>query len=128
MSLNEYQRRVGYALKNLGDRSALNRSPLAKLSYIERLAIEQYSGHLLSRGLALHDSLVSCVQKISEELGSERGLARACKYLELLVEGLSCKEISRILGLSREHVSRVYRKKALELVTEEFLFTIRNLA
>lgn len=122
----EWQQRVGHALKSLGDRSELNRSPLAKLGYIERLANERYNGRLLPRGLALHDTLLACVKKISAELGSEPRLARKCQYLELLVQGLSCLEISKQLGLSREHVSRVYRRKGLELVTEEFLSTVRN--
>jgi hypothetical protein len=30
------------------------------------------------------------------------------------------------LGLSREHVSRVYRSKALELVTEQFLSVTKS--
>ena len=126
ISYDIWERRVDHALRNLGDRSILNRSPLAKLTYIERLAIEQYKGHLLPRGLALHDLLLSCIKKISKEVSSEPGLTRACNYLELLVEGLSCTEISKQLGLSREHVSRVYRKKAVELVTEEFLSTVKN--
>lgn len=123
---NGWKRRVGHALKNLGDRSELNRSPLAKLGYIERLADERYNGRLLPRGLALHDTLLTCVKKISAELADEPGLTRACKYLQLLVQGLSCQEISNQLGLSREHVSRVYRKKAIELVTEEFLSSVKN--
>ena len=64
--------------------------------------------------------LLNCIKKISAELSDEPGLARVCHYLALLVEGLSCKAISRQLGLSREHVSRVYRKKAIELVIEHF--------
>jgi hypothetical protein len=117
---------VEHALKNLGDRSVLNRSPLARLAYVDRLAAEQYKGHLLPRGLALHDVLLACVQRICRELGEEPGLARTCRYLELLAEGLGSREISRQLGLSREHISRVYRRKALELVTDEFRSVVTN--
>jgi AraC-like DNA-binding protein len=122
----EWENRVGHALKNLGDRSILNQSQLTRLDYIERLAVEKYAGHTLPRGLALHDTLLTCVKKVASELGNEPGLARACQYLHLLLEGLSCSEISRRFGLSREHVSRIYRRKAIELVTEEFLSTVRN--
>jgi len=52
--------------------------------------------------------------------------ARKCDYQGMLVTGLARKEISGRLGLSREHVSRMYGKKALELVTEEFLATAMN--
>ncbi len=121
-----WQKRVEYALRNLGDRSVLNRSPLAKLTYIGRLAEDKYKGHILPRGLALHDVLLDCTQRISKELSAEPGLARTCSYLDLYIKGLSCREISEQLGLSREHVSRVYRKKAVELITEEFLCTVKN--
>ena len=125
-SLDVWEKRVAQAIMRLGDRSLLNRSPLAKLTYIERLAEDKYKGHILPRGIALHDVLLNCAQRISKELSAEPGLARTCNYLDLYIKGLSCKEISEQLGLSREHVSRVYRKKAVELVTEEFLSTIKN--
>lgn len=118
--------KVEYALNNLGDRSMLNRSPLARLPNVARMADEKYGSHVLPRGLALHDILLACVHKISTELGNDPGLARCCRYLELLAQGLSCQEISRQLGLSREHISRVYRKKALELITGEFLRKAKN--
>jgi len=125
-TFDEWEQRIAHALRNIGDRSALNRSPLARLAYVERLAEEQYNSHILPRGLAVHDILLACVQRVSTELRGEPRLARACNYLELLIEGLSCQEISKQLGLSREHVSRVYRRKALELVTEEFLSLVKN--
>lgn len=124
--VNELQQRVSHALKNLGDRTALNRSPLAKLGYVERLAAEQYSGHLLPKGLALHDMLITCVDRVSTELGNEPKLHKACIYLKLFTRGATCREISKQLGLSREHVSRVYRRKAIELATEEFLSVVNN--
>jgi len=121
-----WEQRLEHALRNLGDRTALNKSPLTKLIHIKKLAAGQYNGHLLPRGLALHDVLLACVDKVSRELGEEPKLARACIYLRLHAEGLSCREISKRLGLSREHISRVYRKKAIELVTEEFLSVVNN--
>lgn len=125
-SLDIWHQRIESALKNLGDRSTLGHNPLASLVYVKKYAAVKHPGRLLPRGLALHDILLACVKRVLTELNNEPALARACSYLELLAEGLSCKEISRQLGLSREHVSRVYRKKALELVTEEFLSTVKN--
>jgi len=125
-SLDVWQQRVEHALRHLGDRSVLNRSPLARLTYVERLATERYSGHLLPKGLALHDLLVRGVEKVLTELSDEPALAKACTYLKLLATGLACREISTRLGLSREHTSRVYRKKAIELITEEFLSIVNT--
>lgn len=125
-TFDEWEQRVEHALRNLHDRGVLNQSSLARLAYIEKMAREQYNSRLLPRGLALHDVLLACVEKVLEEVGSEPGLSRACNYLELLTEGLTCQEISKQLGLSREHVSRVYRRKAVELITEAFLSTVKN--
>ena len=61
---DQWVSRVGHALRNLDDRSALNRSPLARLSYVERLAKERYSSHVLPRGLALRTVLVACIEKV----------------------------------------------------------------
>jgi DNA-binding NarL/FixJ family response regulator len=118
---------MAYALKNIGDRVLLSRTSLAKLTYIERMASEdRYCSHLFPRGLALHDVLIACVDKVCKELVKEAKHTRACNYLRLVVEGFSCREIGKQLGLSREHVSRVYRKKAIELVTEEFIATLNS--
>jgi DNA-binding NarL/FixJ family response regulator len=125
-SLDEWQRRVGHALRNLGDRIVLNRSPLARLAYVERLAKERYSDHILPRGLALREVLIFCVEVIVRDLANEPAMSRACEYLVLLKEGLSCQQISRELGLSREHVSRVYRRKAFELLAEQFICVIKR--
>ena len=121
-----WERRLDVALKNINDRSALNRNALSDIAYIGKLASENYSGHVFPRGLALHDTLLTCIEKISLELGDEVGLTRACRYLELKVDGLSCKEIARQLGLSREHTSRVYRRKALEVLAEEFFNMVKK--
>jgi len=123
---DQWVNRVGHALRNLDDRSALNRSPLARLSYVERLAKERYSSHVLPRGLALRTVLVACIEKVMNDLSAEPALSRACRYLALLKQGLSGRQISAELGLSREHVSRVYRLKAFELVTAVFLSVIKS--
>ena len=118
--------RVGYAIRNLGDRSILNRSPLARLGYVEKLAKDKYAGQTLPRGVALRDILMQCVDAVVSEVGDEPGLARVCEYLKLSLKGLSNKEISKQMDRCREHVSRAYRKKALELVTEKFLYVVRK--
>ena len=121
-----WQRRVGEALRNLPDRSALNRSPLARLAYVERLANERYGGRLMARGLALRETLGGCVDLVLSDIADEKGLDREREYIACLRDGLSCKEASRRLGLSREHVSRTYRRRALLLLTETFLATTRS--
>lgn len=118
--------RVGHALHNLDDRSILNGSPLARLAYVEGMAKEKYGSHILPRGLALRQILLACVEKVVTEVGNEPGLSKACQYLQLLTKGLTCQQISKEIGRSREHVSRVYRKRAFELATGEFLSIVNK--
>ena len=121
-----WQQRVAYALRYIDDRIMLNRSSLSRLAHIRRLADERYNGRLLPRGLALQQVLIESAQKVIAELDSEPALAKTRVYLDLLMKGYQAKEISRQLGLSREHVARTYRRNAIDLVTEEFLSTVRN--
>lgn len=114
---------VYHALRNLGDRSVLNRSQLSRRSCVERIANESFKGRTMPRGAALRHVLEECVDRIVTELGDEPGLSKACQYLQLLRSGLSCREIGKEMGMSREHASRYYRPKALELVTAMFLAT-----
>jgi len=120
------EKRVGHALRYLGDRTILNRSPLTRIAFIERLAKEEYYGRLLPRGAALNDVLNSAVEQVLQEMDDEPKLDKTCTYLRLLMHGLSGTQISKKLQLSREHVSRHYRRIALQLVTEVFLSRIKN--
>jgi hypothetical protein len=61
--------RIGYALRHLEDRSKLNSSPLVGLAYVKRLAEEEYQGHILPRGLALRQLILSCVQDVVSDVG-----------------------------------------------------------
>ena len=79
-------------------------------------------------GLALREVLVSCVDNVVDDLDGEPSLSRECRYLTMLKNGLNTRQISGELGLSREHVSRVYRRRALELVTIEFLSVVKSTA
>jgi len=123
---DRWQERIWYALRHLDDRSALNQSPLARLAYIQRLAETRYRGTILARGSALKEVLLGCVDRVLALTGEEQGLQTTCEFLRLVKEGLSLTAISERLGLSREHVSRVYRRRAVELVAQEFLRVARR--
>ncbi len=118
--------KLARALGDLGDRAALNRNPLARAAYVEKLANERYLDKIMPRGLALRNVITECVSKICAEVGDEPGSVRACRYLSLRATGLKCRDISAKLGLAREHVSRTVRKRALELLAEEFLSVTRR--
>jgi len=117
---------LDYALRYLGDLSKLNRSPLARLNYIEQLAKNEYKGGILPRGQALRRVLSVCINHVINAGSKEPSLLKACQYLKLRAEGHNCQDTSSEMRFSREHVSRHYRKQALELIAEAFLFTIAN--
>ena len=124
-NLDEWVCKVGFAARHLDDRIVLNQTPLARLAYIEKLARERHRERTHPRGLALRETIVACIDDIVEDLKDEPALSRVTQYLVLLKEGVRCKEISSRLGLSREHVSRLYRRIALQLLTEAFLKRLR---
>jgi len=49
------------------------------------------------------------------------GMQQACQFLKLTEQGLNLTSISEVMGLSREQVTRHHKKKAVELVTQEFM-------
>lgn len=101
--------------------ASLSNNWLVRLAYVQRLAEREYRGSILVRGLALREALIGCIDRIIAQGNNEPGLHKTCKFLQLVKEGLNLTAISEELGLSREQVTRAYKKKAVELVTQEFL-------
>ncbi len=125
-SLDSWQERVWQALRHLDDRSALNQSSLARLAYIQRLADGEYRGSILARGLALKETLIGCVDRIIEQGNKEPCLKKTREFLRLVKEGSHLTAIAEALGLSRERITRFRKKKAVDLVTQEFLRTAKT--
>lgn len=121
VEVGSWEARVAYAAKRLHDPIALNASPLTRLRGVERYADSHYKKRICAKGFALRDLLRSSIDSVVEETADEKGLLRVHQFLTLFRQGVTVIEISRQLGLSREHVSRVYKKEALHLVTVKFL-------
>ncbi|MFC2069130.1 hypothetical protein ACFLTP_09035 [Chloroflexota bacterium] len=117
--LDSWAIRVDHAVRHISDRIELNRNPLARITYVQKMAKERYQGHVHPSGLALRELLIECIERITSDLGDEPAQARVCRYLAGRKEGLNSRQISSELGLSREHVSRTYRPKALGLLADE---------
>lgn len=117
---------VGEAMRYIEDVSLLNRSPLARSGAVEKLVREKYARHITPRGFALRELLLRSVDRVTNEAGGEPSLEKECCYLKLAASGVKCSQISKELQLSREHVSRVYRKKALDLLVDELLLLLKE--
>ncbi len=118
--------RLNHALKNMADRGELNRNPLSRLRYVERVAEERFRGQILPHGLALRWVILTCVGRISEQVGNEAGLAKACTYLNSAAMAFP---VSRSAGswvvLENTEVDTT-GAKALDLLAREFMSTIKN--
>jgi hypothetical protein len=69
----------------------------------------------LSRGCALRDLLKACLASVADNSkGSLSDFARA------YAEQTPIARIARQLGMSRAHLSRVYRPRLVALVSDEF--------
>ncbi len=121
---NKWQERIWYCLKNLDDLIALNSSSLTRLAYIERIAKNKYKNEGLPKAKLLRDILNLCIDRLIQELENDNNSVKIAGYLKLAKKGLNNSQIAKELGLTREHVSRVYRNKSIELVTQEFLSTV----
>lgn len=125
---NTLERKLDIALKSIHDLSALNRNPLSRIKLIEKIAMAKYRNRILPRGLALREVLQNCIKKIITDTAGEAALIRERHYLDMSLKGMSRKSISQELHLSREHVSRYYRKSALALLANEFRSLTRKIS
>jgi len=125
-SIQLWHERVWHALKHLDDPSILNQNSLSRLLYIQKLAEREFADYFLKRGLALRKALVVCINRITAQGKDEPGLQKICKFLELINQGQNLTEISRALGLSRERITKSYKKKGVELVTQEFMNLVKT--
>jgi len=116
-----WQDKIWHALKYINDPSMLNQNSLARLNYVQKLAQTEFRGRSLARGLALKQALIRCIDKIVADGKDNVGLHKVCGFLELAKEGKNLTYISKALGVSREQVSKSYKKKAVELITQEFV-------
>jgi hypothetical protein len=108
------------ALHHILDRDELSRNPLAQLPIIDYLVDRYYKDHIFPRGIALHSLFSACINKIYTELKDDPKNSRVGIYLKRRLEGLSCNKVSQDLELTREHVSRTVRIKAIRILAEVF--------
>ena len=116
-----WRERIWDAMRHLDDRIALNQNSLSRLAYIERLAKREFPTKSLANGMALKKTLLVCMNKIIAAQADSPAMGQTCQFLELTKQGLNLTAISDGMGLSREQVTRHHKKKAVELVTQEFM-------
>lgn len=107
---------VADALRHVSDPSALRTNPLCRLGPVESLARQRHNNSPLSRSRALRQVLLECCETVAADAKDP-----FASFLKLYVSGEPVAAIARKLGRSREHCSNVYRRLAVDLVTDEFM-------
>jgi hypothetical protein len=120
-SEEEVLQQVASAVKNLQELEFLEDSPLVRLPAVRRLAETTYLRTMFPAAFALRLILLESVNQMVDDLGEMPNYQRELGFLQGFIRGKSVAEISRGLGLSREHVARTIQPRALNLVARVFL-------
>lgn len=122
----EIRHQVALALKHVQDLEYLDDSPLARLPAVRELAEGRFQEAALPTGFALRVLLIDSAKVVSRDFGDMSRYQREIKFLKAYVNGRSVAEISRDLGLSREHVTRTIQPRVIGLVSRVFLARAGN--
>lgn len=117
----EVLQQVAAAMKNIQELELLEESPLTRMPAVRRLAETKYQRSMFPVAFALRLILLESVNQMLEDLEDMPNYHRELKFLQGYIQGNSVADISRGLGLSREHVARTVQPRALNLVARVFL-------
>lgn len=120
ITVEDLASRIDHALRNIDNRIELNHNPLLRLAAVERLADARFADCIHPGAVALRLILRQAVDETIREMEDDPALLRMRQFLELYASGASVTAASANLGLSREHCSRVLKKRAVRLVAEKF--------
>ena len=112
---------ISLAIRHIQELEYLEESPLARLPAVHDLAYGMLKDAVIPLGLALQQFLLDSVSVVIRDFGKQAGYHRVIQFLRALVDGQPVTEISRELGLSREHVARTVQPQAVALVGRVFL-------
>jgi hypothetical protein len=118
---DEVLQQVALALKNIQELEYLEESPLVRLPRVRRLSETKYRKAIFPVAFALRLILLESVNQMVDDLGEMPNYQRELGFLQGFIRGMSVAEISRGLGLSREHVTRDIKPKAFRLAARVFL-------
>ena len=122
---SEWQQRTRYALLHLGDPISLEKSPLCRLTFLEELAQSKFPNGIVARGRALNELVNECLREIEAELDGHSGVVNLKEFVVLTRKGMKAVDISKEIGISREHASRSYKRTLVELLTYKLLTKLR---
>ena len=117
----ELTHQVALALKHVQELEWLEESPLARLPAVQELAQGKYREGAVPVGTALRVLLMESAKIVVRDLSEMPGYQREIEFLNAYLSCQTIVEISRSLGLCREHVARSIQPRAIGLVARVFL-------
>ena len=114
-STQEWEHIVASAMRQARDLFELESSPLAEEDCVRVLARARYPTRILGTGLAIRDLLAHAAETIAQDCGDRR-FGRFCA---LYAVGTPIADIAGALGMSRAHLSKYWRPKAVKLITAQ---------
>jgi AraC-like DNA-binding protein len=113
---------VARALRVVDDPDALSQLRLARDPLIVALAERRYGRVTrLSRGCALRDLLKANLIRVADNASGP-----LAEFARAYAEQTPIAQIARQLGMSRAHLSRIYRPRLVAVVSDEFLAETRR--
>lgn len=117
---------VAAALKMLEEFEWLEESPLGRMAAVQRLAQGHYRRGIFPTASALRYLLLQAAENVVADLGAMGVYQREVRFIQAYTKGCSVADISRNLGLSREHVARTIQPRAVGLVARAFMALINS--
>lgn len=122
-SLDQWAGLVDACLRHLGDPVRLRESPLATHAGVGAYARQRYPRHPHGKVLALQDLLCEAVDASLPALPEKKR-----DFLDRYARGETIAEIARTMGMSRPHLSRVYRPVVSAMVAIALRATIERIS
>ncbi|MCY3747790.1 MAG: hypothetical protein OXG64_00715 [Chloroflexi bacterium] len=121
-SLDQWARLVDAGLRHLGDPVRLRESPLTNYAGVRTFAQQRYPRHPHGKVLALQDLLCEAVDASLPALPEKKR-----DFLDRYALGEPIAAIARAMGMSRPHLSRVYRPVVSAMVAIALRATIERI-
>ena len=90
LAIDEWRKRTRYILRHLNDPIALQRSPICRLSTLDRIARLKYPSGVVACGRTLNVIAQECLQEIEAELEGHIGIFKFKTFITLTRQGSRC--------------------------------------
>ena len=124
-SLSDANGLVDDALRHFDEFEYLEACDLGRLQPVRDLAERDFDRSFFPLAFAIRLLITEAASSVSQQFRNVSAYGREIEVIDGLLGGLSIVAISKGLGLSREHVTRTVKPRAVNLITRAFLVNVR---